>query len=118
MSKIKEHDWLKVDRGFRCTACGTTIVSGADSLPGGSCFGPPLRIRVAGYLSDEMVLKGHLTSCGPIRNGVDVEFVGQQGRFVIDWADFEAAYLALKATREEAERIYEESKRLGRLVVP
>jgi hypothetical protein len=62
-------------------------------------------IRVAG--APNLILEGHGHICGDIENGIGATLDDPKfGSFVIDWDSFEAAYLALKATREEAERAY------------
>ena len=63
-------------------------------------------IRVAG--APNLILKGHGYLCGDIENGIGATLDNPEyGSFVIDWDSFEAAYLALKAIRNEAERAYE-----------
>ena len=104
---MRQLDWSKTDNGFRCSACEMRLITKDEAPPPDLvCFGPPLRIRSAGHLTDELVLRGHMASCGSIRNGISAEFTTDRGGFVLDWNDFEAAYLALKATREEAERVF------------
>jgi hypothetical protein len=67
----------------------------------------PLTIRVAGARGRaDLILEGHGHSCGEVRNGIGARLDDERGCFVIDWASFEAAYLALKRTREDAERAY------------
>ena len=62
-------------------------------------------IRVAG--GPDLILMGHGFLCGRIGNGVGAKLDDPEyGSFVIDWDSFEAAYLALKATREQSESDY------------
>jgi hypothetical protein len=64
-----------------------------------------LTIHIAGARGRaNLILEGHGYSCGEVRNGVGARLDDERGCFVIDWASFEAAYLALKKTREDAER--------------
>jgi hypothetical protein len=64
----------------------------------------PIVIKAAGHCA-HLTIEGHGSACGTIENGLSCNFNGEAG-FVLDWADFEAAYLALKATRATAERVY------------
>ena len=62
-------------------------------------------IRVAG--GPDLILMGHGFLCGRIGNGVGAKLDDPEyDSFVIDWDSFEAAYLALKATREQSESDY------------
>jgi hypothetical protein len=54
-----------------------------------------------------LILEGHLHQCGEIENGIGAYLDDERGGFVIDWPSFEAAYLALKETRMEAEIAFE-----------
>ncbi len=66
-----------------------------------------LIIKVAGALGQaNLVLEGHGASCGTVFNGVSARLDDERGGFVLDWDSFEAAYLALKATRAKAEAAY------------
>src|SRR5271156_4112720 len=53
-----------------------------------------------------LILEGHGPSCGEVFNGIGARLDDERGSFVIDWESFEAAYLALKATRARAEAAY------------
>jgi hypothetical protein len=64
-------------------------------------------VKTAGWgVGTDLLVFGHGSTCGDIRNGVSVALSTEKGGFVLDWESFEQAYLKLKAMRAQAESEY------------
>lgn len=66
-----------------------------------------LKIRAAGALFDYLEVGVGVSRCGQIHDGVPVDELQttgygdpKVGSYVLDWADLEAAYLAIKSWRD------------------
>lgn len=77
-----------------------------------------VKIACPGALAEYLVVTGR-SSAGKVTDGIAVHWSGcpkgfehkvYQGCFVLSWDDFERAYLALKADREQASETGGEAK--------
>lgn len=58
-----------------------------------------IKIRLAGFVGQHLVIDGVHTECGKIVDGIGIRIDNNAGG-VMSWEDFEAAYLEVKRLRE------------------